>query len=248
MNAGDDSDRTGSGSRRQGRDRHRRRRRHLPRHLRSPSPRPAPKSPACDINLEERRGNRAGCASGRARRHRLRRLVRVATPRRRSSARRKPSARLDILVNGAAMSDPTATVLELDLAAWNKVFATNLGGAFLMSRWTIPHMIAPAAAPSSTSPPSSAPSARRGRVALLLHQGRPHHHGQGHGRRPRRSEHPRQHPLARRGRDRPACCRFGSMEKAREVLGSKHLMKRLGHPQEIAAGRALPRLATPRAS
>ena len=28
--------------------------------------------------------------------------------------------------------------------------------------------------------------------------------------------------------------RFGSMEKAREVLGSKHLMKRLGLPQEIA--------------
>ena len=28
--------------------------------------------------------------------------------------------------------------------------------------------------------------------------------------------------------------RFGSMEKAREVLGSKHLMKRLGRPQEIA--------------
>ena len=40
------------------------------------------------------------------------------------------------------MSDPTATVLDLDLAAWNKVFATNVGGAFLMSRWVIPHMLA----------------------------------------------------------------------------------------------------------
>jgi NAD(P)-dependent dehydrogenase (short-subunit alcohol dehydrogenase family) len=30
--------------------------------------------------------------------------------------------------------------------------------------------------------------------------------------------------------------RFGSMEKAREVLGSKHVMKRLGLPDEIAAG------------
>src|SRR2546430_498726 len=29
--------------------------------------------------------------------------------------------------------------------------------------------------------------------------------------------------------------RFGSMEKAREILGSKHLMKRLGLPDEIAA-------------
>ncbi|MGH9809558.1 MAG: SDR family NAD(P)-dependent oxidoreductase [Terriglobia bacterium] len=30
--------------------------------------------------------------------------------------------------------------------------------------------------------------------------------------------------------------RFGSMEKAREVLGAKHLMKRLAQPEEIAAG------------
>src|SRR5688500_9233966 len=49
---------------------------------------------------------------------------------------------IHILVNGAAMSDPTATVLNLDLAAWNKVFAVNVGGAFLMSRWAIPHMAA----------------------------------------------------------------------------------------------------------
>ena len=29
--------------------------------------------------------------------------------------------------------------------------------------------------------------------------------------------------------------RFGSMEKAREVLGAKHLMNRLARPEEIAA-------------
>jgi NAD(P)-dependent dehydrogenase (short-subunit alcohol dehydrogenase family) len=29
--------------------------------------------------------------------------------------------------------------------------------------------------------------------------------------------------------------RFGSMEKAREILGPKHLLKRLGQPDEIAA-------------
>ena len=54
----------------------------------------------------------------------------------------KAFGRLDILLNGAAMTDPSATVLDLDLAAWNKVFATNVGGAFLMSRWAIPHMAA----------------------------------------------------------------------------------------------------------
>src|SRR5262249_42738217 len=54
----------------------------------------------------------------------------------------KTFGRVDILVNGAAMTDASATVLDLDLAAWNKVFATNVGGAFLMSRWAIPHMVA----------------------------------------------------------------------------------------------------------
>jgi len=29
--------------------------------------------------------------------------------------------------------------------------------------------------------------------------------------------------------------RFGTMEKAREVMGPKHLMNRLGQPDEIAA-------------
>src|SRR3954463_15859529 len=30
---------------------------------------------------------------------------------------------IHVLVNAAAMRDPTATVIDLDLAAWNKVFA-----------------------------------------------------------------------------------------------------------------------------
>jgi NAD(P)-dependent dehydrogenase (short-subunit alcohol dehydrogenase family) len=42
-----------------------------------------------------------------------------------------------ILVNGAAGHDPNGSVLDLTLADWNKVFAVNVGGAFLMSR-TIP--------------------------------------------------------------------------------------------------------------
>src|SRR5205085_5860999 len=49
---------------------------------------------------------------------------------------------LHILVNTAAMRNPPATVTELDLSAWNRVFAVNVGGAFLMSRWAIPHMAA----------------------------------------------------------------------------------------------------------
>src|SRR5262245_26651749 len=46
-----------------------------------------------------------------------------------------------ILVNGAAGHDPNGSVLELTLADWNKVFAVNVGGAFLMSRAIMPAMI-----------------------------------------------------------------------------------------------------------
>jgi NAD(P)-dependent dehydrogenase (short-subunit alcohol dehydrogenase family) len=46
-----------------------------------------------------------------------------------------------ILVNGAAGHDPNGSVLELTLAEWNKVFAVNVGGAFLMSRAILPAMI-----------------------------------------------------------------------------------------------------------
>src|ERR1041384_5804033 len=41
---------------------------------------------------------------------------------------------IHVLVNAAAVRDPTASVTDLDLAAWNKVFAVNVGGAYLMSR------------------------------------------------------------------------------------------------------------------
>lgn len=47
-----------------------------------------------------------------------------------------------ILVNGAAGDDPNGTVLELSLSDWNRVFAVNVGGAFLMSRAFLPAIVA----------------------------------------------------------------------------------------------------------
>ena len=43
-----------------------------------------------------------------------------------------------MLLNGAAGHDPNGTVLDLDLADWNRVIGVNVGGAFLMSRALIP--------------------------------------------------------------------------------------------------------------
>jgi len=48
---------------------------------------------------------------------------------------------LDVLMYGAADSDRTATVLEMDEAAWDRVIRINLTGAFLMVKAAIPAMI-----------------------------------------------------------------------------------------------------------
>ena len=46
-----------------------------------------------------------------------------------------------VLVNGAAMREPTGTIVEFEPADWNRAIAVNLSGAFLMSRAVIPHMV-----------------------------------------------------------------------------------------------------------
>lgn len=45
---------------------------------------------------------------------------------------------LDVLVNNAGVSGPTAAVEDIDLAAWHQCLAVNLDGAFLCSRAAIP--------------------------------------------------------------------------------------------------------------
>jgi NAD(P)-dependent dehydrogenase (short-subunit alcohol dehydrogenase family) len=47
-----------------------------------------------------------------------------------------------ILVNGASNDDPSGTVLEIGLADWNRLFAVQVTGAYLMSRAILPLMIA----------------------------------------------------------------------------------------------------------
>ncbi len=48
---------------------------------------------------------------------------------------------IHVLVNAAATDDPSGTVLELDPAAWERVFAVNVTGAYLMSRAVLPLMV-----------------------------------------------------------------------------------------------------------
>ena len=140
---------------------------------------------------------------------------------------------LHILVNGAAMSDPTATVLELDLAAWNRVFATNLGGAFLMSRWVIPHLIAAGGGSIIHIASQLGTVGTPGRVAYCSTKGALITMAKAMAA-DHAAQNIRVNTLSPGGVETERMLRFGSMEKARAVLGAKHLMQRLARPEEIA--------------
>ena len=141
---------------------------------------------------------------------------------------------LHILVNAAAMRDPSATVTELDLSAWNRVFAVNVGGAYLMSRWAIPHMVRSGggsiihiASQLGTvgTPGRVAYCATKGALITMAKAMAADHAGQ-------KIRVNTLSPGAVETERMPL--RFGTMEKAREVMGPKHLLNRLGQPDEIA--------------
>lgn len=141
---------------------------------------------------------------------------------------------LHVLVNGAAMTDPSATVVDLDLAAWNKVFAVNVGGAFLMSRWAIPHMAAAGGGSIIHIASQLGTVGTPGRVAYCSTKGALITMAKAMAA-DHAAQNIRVNTLSPGGTETDRMLRFGSMEKAREVLGSRHLMQRLGLPDEIAA-------------
>ena len=141
---------------------------------------------------------------------------------------------LHILVNAAAMRDPSATVTELDLSAWNRVFAVNVAGAYLMSRWAIPHMVRSGggsiihiASQLGTvgTPGRVAYCATKGALITMAKAMAADHAGQ-------KIRVNTLSPGAVETERMPL--RFGTMEKAREIMGPKHLLNRLGQPDEIA--------------
>ena len=142
---------------------------------------------------------------------------------------------LHILVNTAALRDPSATVTELDLAAWNRVFAVNVGGAFLMSRWVVPHMVRAGGGSIIHIASQLGSVGTPGRVAYCATKGALITMAKAMA-----ADHAAQKirvntlsPGAVETERMPL--RYGTMEKAREALGPKHLLNRLGKPEEIAA-------------
>jgi NAD(P)-dependent dehydrogenase (short-subunit alcohol dehydrogenase family) len=142
---------------------------------------------------------------------------------------------LHVLVNGAAMLDPDATVVDCDPANWNRVLAVNLGGAFLMSKFAVPH-IERAGGGSIihiASQLGSVGSARR--VAYCATKGALIQLAKAMAM-DHAAQNIRVNTLSpgavETGR---LVYRFGSLAKAREISGPRHLLGRLGQPEEIAA-------------
>ena len=143
-------------------------------------------------------------------------------------------AAIHILVNGAAGHYPNGSVLEFSLTDWNKVFAVNVGGAFLMSRAFLPAMIKAGGGSviHIASQLGSVAGSRRavycatkGALIQLAKAMATDHAGQ----------NVRVNTLSPGAVETDRLVkRFGDMETARRTAGPKHLLQRLGQPGEIA--------------
>ncbi len=141
---------------------------------------------------------------------------------------------LDVLMYGAADRDTTATVLELDEAAWDRVIRINLTGAFLMVKAAIPAMIARGGGSVILIASQLGRVGAAGRPAYCATKGAliqlakvlaADHAGQGI----------RANTISPGAVEtRRMLMRHKNMDEARTMMGPKHLLNRLGRPEEIA--------------
>ena len=139
-----------------------------------------------------------------------------------------------ILVNAAAADDPNGTVLDLALADWERVFAVNVTGAYLMSRAVLPVMIAAGGGSiihiasqlgRVGAPGRPAYCASKGALIQLAKAMAVDH----------ASQNIRVNTLSPGAIEtRRLVLRYGDMAAARRIAGPKHLLGRLGQPEEIA--------------
>jgi NAD(P)-dependent dehydrogenase (short-subunit alcohol dehydrogenase family) len=146
----------------------------------------------------------------------------------------KAFGRINILVNGAAGYDPNGTVLDLSLSDWDRVFAVNVGGAFLVSRAILPSMIAAgggsiihiASQLGSVAGPKRAVYCASKGALIQLGKAMATDHA---------AQNIRVNTLSPGAVETERLVlRFGDMETARRTAGPKHLLQRLGQPVEIA--------------
>ncbi|MFL2634731.1 MAG: SDR family NAD(P)-dependent oxidoreductase [Dehalococcoidia bacterium] len=143
---------------------------------------------------------------------------------------------IDILINNAVTKGDVADITELSLLSWQKSLDVNLTGAFIFCKEVIPHMIenkkgviinvasqlGQVVTGKSLAYCSSKGALIQFSKALALDHAR-------HGIRVNSlSPGAIETPLLIDG--------YGDMDTAKEFLEKKHILRRLGQPEEIAKG------------
>jgi NAD(P)-dependent dehydrogenase (short-subunit alcohol dehydrogenase family) len=139
-----------------------------------------------------------------------------------------------VLVHAAAADDPTGTIADIRPAEWDRVFAINVKGAYLISRAVLPMMVAAGGGSiiliasqlgRVAAPGRAVYCASKGALIQLAKTMAVDHAGQ----------NIRVNALSPGAVEtRRLVRRFGDMEAARQIIGPKHLLARLGRPEEIA--------------
>jgi NAD(P)-dependent dehydrogenase (short-subunit alcohol dehydrogenase family) len=142
---------------------------------------------------------------------------------------------VDILVSGAAPYDAGGTVLETDPAEWDRVVAVNLTGSFLLSRAVLPAMIAGGGGSIILIASQLGRVGSAGRAAYCATKGALIQLAKvmaiDHA-----AQNVRVNTLSPGAVEtRRLSQRYGDFATARAQMGPKHLLGRLGQPQEIAA-------------
>ena len=141
---------------------------------------------------------------------------------------------LHVLVNCAATSDPSGSVVEYSLADWNRVLAVDLTGCFLTSKAAIPYMVKGGGGSIIHVASQLGRVGHPGRVVYCAVKGALLNMA-----RAMAADHAadgiRVNTLSPGAIETERMVfRYGSMQVAREQLGSLHLFRRLGLPDEIA--------------
>jgi NAD(P)-dependent dehydrogenase (short-subunit alcohol dehydrogenase family) len=139
-----------------------------------------------------------------------------------------------VLLNGVAASDKTGTLLEIDLAEWNRVLAINLTSAFLVSRSVLPGMIAAGGGSIIHIASSYARVGRPGRAAYCATKGALVQLAKvmaaDHG-----LQNIRVNTLSPGGVETERLVfRFGSLEEARKQVTPYHRLGRFAQASEMA--------------
>jgi NAD(P)-dependent dehydrogenase (short-subunit alcohol dehydrogenase family) len=139
-----------------------------------------------------------------------------------------------VLVNAAATDDRNGTILDISADEWSQVLAVNVTGAFLMSRAVLPTMIAAGGGSiihiasqlgRVAAPARAAYCTSKGAIIQLAKAMAVDHAGQ----------NIRVNALSPGAVEtRRLVLRYGDMTTARRMAGPKHLLNRLGEPEEIA--------------